>query len=206
MTSSSIAELLKGARFERSAPVIEAFPTGEAKEVAFLGRSNAGKSSTLNAITHKNLAKTAKRPGKTAAVNFFSTDSPLTLVDLPGYGYANVSKAEKAHWHKLMEHYFTQQQQLIGLILVMDIRHPLMPVDEQMLHWGKHLALPVHILLNKADKLSRSAASQTLFQTQKALKTHIGLTFTLQIFSSLRKKELYLPSIYERIEYWLRGQ
>ena len=127
-------------------------------EVAFAGRSNAGKSSAINTLCdNKTLARTSKTPGRTRLVNFFELDEERRLVDLPGYGYAKVPVAMKNEWQKLMTQYLSEQQALKGLVVIMDIRHPLNDYDWQMLEWCDHFNLPAHVLLTKADKIKRGA-------------------------------------------------
>ena len=163
------------------------FLPDEGLEVAFAGRSNAGKSSALNAITgRKSLARTSKTPGRTQLVNFFALDEGRRLVDLPGYGYAKVPEAVRRHWRALMEAYFVGRRSLAGLVLVMDCRHPLTDFDRQMLEWTTTNGCPVHILLTKADKLSRGAAASTLLKVRK----QVGESATAQLFSATRKTGL----------------
>lgn len=158
-------------------------------EVAFAGRSNAGKSSAINAITGINgLAKTSKTPGRTQLINFFEVEPGRYLVDLPGYGYAKVSAAVKEAWHETLEDYFERRQQLKGLVLIMDIRHPLKVFDLQMLEWAAAFTLPTYILLTKSDKLSKSQAKQTLLTVQKNLPA--GLAAHIQTFSAVSKEGL----------------
>ena len=174
-------------RFLTSANSAEQFLPDEGQEVAFAGRSNAGKSSALNAITgRKALARISKTPGRTQLVNFFALDSARRLVDLPGYGYAKVPDAVRRHWRTLMESYFMGRQSLVGLVLVMDCRHPLTEFDQQMLAWSTANGCRVHVLLTKADKLSRGAASSTLLQVRKA----VGELATVQLFSATKKTGL----------------
>ncbi|HEX7047687.1 MAG TPA: ribosome biogenesis GTP-binding protein YihA/YsxC [Gammaproteobacteria bacterium] len=155
--------------FLTSAAEAKGFPAPAGPEVAFAGRSNAGKSSALNAITGlKGLARTSKTPGRTQLINFF--DAPGgRLVDLPGYGFAKVPESVKARWRQLMEAYLNGREALAGLMLVMDIRHPLKPFDEQMLAWAAHAELPVHVLLTKADKLTRNHQNQALAKVRRLL-------------------------------------
>jgi len=156
-----------------------------------VGRSNAGKSSVLNKITRsKNLARVSKTPGRTQQVNIFVIDETRRIADLPGYGYAKVPLAAKEKWQKTVDQYISTRESLKGLVLVMDIRHPLKPTDWQLLDYCAHRGdLPVHILLNKADKLSRSAAAQTL----KEVKAEIAEKYDLvscQIFSAMKGEGL----------------
>lgn len=172
------------ARFLISAATPAQFPQSEGLEVAFAGRSNAGKSSAINALCdNRGLAKTSKTPGRTRLINFFALDETRRLVDLPGYGYAKVPLAMKQEWEALMEQYLMQTQQLRGLVIIMDIRHPFKEFDQQMLDWCKHYNLPAHVLLTKADKLSRGAQAKSLQQVKKQLK-QAGSTASAQAFSA----------------------
>ena len=159
-------------------------------EVAFAGRSNAGKSSAINTLCdNKGLARTSKTPGRTRLVNFFELDEERRLVDLPGYGFAKVPVAMKNEWQKLMTQYLSEQQALNGLVVIMDIRHPLNDYDRQMLEWCHHYQLPAHILLTKADKIKRGAQQNSKLQTQKKLKD-AGIDASVQTFSALKKTGL----------------
>jgi GTP-binding protein len=174
------------AHFLTSAATLSQCPPDNGLEVAFAGRSNAGKSSAINSLTHnKKLAKTSKTPGRTQLINFFELSQTQRLVDLPGYGFAKVPLAVKREWTKQLENYLQNRQCLAGLILLMDIRHPLQPFDQQMLNWALQAAMPVHILLTKADKLKRGAAGTALLQTRAKLKAHADLV-TVQLFSALK--------------------
>lgn len=173
--------------FLSSAPHIRHAPPDIGKEVAFAGRSNAGKSSAINMLTRQNsLARTSKTPGRTQLLNFFEINAELRLVDLPGYGFAQVPLAVKREWHAMMETYLAKRVSLCGIVLVMDIRHPLSEFDWQMLEWSQHRGVTVHILLTKADKLSFSNAKSTLLSVQKAL-IHLKTGVTIQLFSALKK-------------------
>ncbi len=175
------------AKFINSSPHIKNAPADLGREVAFAGRSNAGKSSAINTLTRQgSLARISKTPGRTQMLNFFAINEQWRFVDLPGYGYAKVPLAVKKKWHELMEHYLTHRKSLCGIVLVMDVRHPLTEFDWQMVAWCEHTGLPLHILLTKADKLTYGAAKNTLLQVQKELKdTHFPIT--LQLFSALKK-------------------
>jgi len=152
----------QGARFLTAASRIEQAPEDRGHEVAFAGRSNAGKSSAINALCHQRaLARTSKTPGRTQLLIFFNLDGERRLVDLPGYGYARVSEAIKLEWQAHMATYLEQRQSLSGLVIVMDCRHPLADYDRQMLAWGRRANLPVLLLLTKADKLKRGALRDT---------------------------------------------
>jgi GTP-binding protein len=138
-------------------------PEDKGREIAIAGRSNVGKSSVLNVISNNHkLARTSKSPGRTQLLNFFLVADRCRLVDLPGYGFARVPANVRLHWGKLLQSYFEKRRSLAGLVLVMDVRHPLRPFDRQMLSWCEAAGLPVHILLNKADKLSRSAGFKVM--------------------------------------------
>ncbi len=158
-------------RFLTSAAALGGLPADQGREVAFAGRSNAGKSSALNAITGvSGIARVSKTPGRTRLINLFGVAGEMRLVDLPGYGYAKVPQVEREQWAALMEGYLSQRQSLAGLIQVMDVRHPLMDFDRQLLGFAGELQLPVHVLLSKADKLGRGAAQKTLAQVIRDLR------------------------------------
>lgn len=189
------------ARFLISAAKPQQAPPDSGREVAFAGRSNAGKSSALNAITQqKALARTSKTPGRTQLLNFFAVDDDRRLVDLPGYGYARVAVDIKAQWQRSLAGYLEQRQSLAGLILLMDIRHPLTDYDLQMLIWAQHADLPVHVLLTKADKLKRGAAKNALLQVRKRLKED-GFEASVQLFSALKKEGL--EEVWAVLNQWL---
>jgi GTP-binding protein len=174
-------------------------PPDQGVEVAFAGRSNVGKSSVLNAVTgNHRLARTSKTPGRTQQLNFFAVGAGQRLVDLPGYGYARVPEKIKLHWANVMQVYFETRASLMGLMLIMDIRHPLKPYDEQMLEWCINADLPVHVLLNKADKLGRGAGIKTL----QILKTRYrGGKFSAQLFSVLN--EVGVEEARRKLDEWL---
>ncbi|TRW93302.1 ribosome biogenesis GTP-binding protein YihA/YsxC [Candidatus Methylobacter oryzae] len=175
------------AKFINSSPHLKDTPADQGMEVAFAGRSNAGKSSAINTLTRQNaLARISKTPGRTQMLNFFEINERQRFVDLPGYGYAKVPLAVKKKWHELMETYLTSRKSLCAIILVMDVRHPLTDFDWQMVEWCEHTGLPLHILLTKADKLNYGAAKNTLLQVQKELK-EASFPLTIQLFSSLKK-------------------
>ncbi len=189
------------ASFLTSANQLNQLPPDEGLEVAFAGRSNAGKSSALNTLTdQRSLARTSKTPGRTQLINFFIIDEQHRLVDLPGYGYAKVPEAIKRHWQQVLADYLRVRRCLRGLILLMDIRHPFKEFDRQMLDWCTHQQMPVHILLTKADKLKRGPAGNTLQQVRKTLKTDYPLA-TVQLFSSLDKQGV--EQAREKLAEWL---
>jgi GTP-binding protein len=178
------------ARFLISAGKASQFPSTGGFEVAFAGRSNAGKSSVINTLCdNRGLAKTSKTPGRTRLINFFELDDGRRLTDLPGYGYARVPEAMKIEWQSLLEDYLRLQQSLCGMVIIMDIRHPLTEFDWKLLHWCRHHELPVHVLLTKADKLKRGPAQNSLMAVLKQLQQH-GLNASAQTFSSLKKTGL----------------
>lgn len=172
--------------FLLSAAEIKQLPKDAHIEIALVGRSNSGKSSVLNRLTeNSHLARTSKTPGRTQLINVFKIDDKRRLIDLPGYGFAKVPYKIKEQWAHLLDDYFSMRKSLSGLILVMDIRHPLKDTDYDILHWAEEAHIPVHILLNKADKLSRQELHKTLKKVQEAL-AKVGSNITLQIFSALR--------------------
>ena len=193
------------ATFLSSAPSLSKCPPDEGIEVAFAGRSNAGKSTALNTLTkNKKLAKTSKTPGRTQLINFFSLTENQRLVDLPGYGYAKVPLEIKKKWDINLSNYLRYRQSLKGLILMMDCRHPLTGYDQQMLDWSSQTDINIHILLTKADKERNNALNATLnhvnqfiMTTQKPLKT-----VTAQLFSS--KTKLGLTQLEEQINFWFQ--
>ena len=179
---------LRQAEFLMSAPKLDLCVEDTGYEIAFAGRSNAGKSSAINALTNqKQLARASKRPGRTQMINFFSLGNPdQRLVDLPGYGYAAVPEAMKIVWQKELENYLIHRKSLQGLVFLMDIRHPLQHFDLMMLEWAHSRHLFVHILLTKADKLNRGPANKVLLEIKQQLKK-MKLDFSIQLFSSLNR-------------------
>jgi len=165
-------------------------PEASHAEVAFAGRSNAGKSSALNALCQRNaLARVSKTPGRTQQLVYFELPpfAGVHLVDLPGYGYAKVPKDLLAHWRAFIDHYFATREALRGLVVVMDIRHPLKDDDLHMLSYAAHRALPAHVLLTKADKLSRNQQAQTRQSVGKALTARYGDSVSVQTYSAQAK-------------------
>ncbi len=189
--SSASLNWLRKAEFLMSAPKLNLCVEDTGYEVAFAGRSNAGKSSAINALTNqKQLARASKKPGRTQMINFFSLGNPdQRLVDLPGYGYAAVPEAMKIVWQKELENYLIHRQSLQGLVLLMDIRHPLQHFDVMMLEWAYSRHLFVHVLLTKADKLNRGPAHKALLEVKERLKD-MKLNFSIQLFSALNKQGL----------------
>jgi len=180
--------LFQNAEFFISAHQLRDLPPPNGLEVAFAGRSNAGKSSAINTLAnHNRLAYVSKQPGRTQLINFFTLGGERFLVDLPGYGYAKVPEAMRKHWQLVLAAYLSQRPSLYGLVLVMDARHPLTPLDRQMLDWFGPTGKPIHVLLTKSDKLSRSEAMKTLAAVRKALQEGWG-NCSVQLFSSLKKQ------------------
>ena len=185
-TAAPPAPKYRQAEFLTSAAKVHQCPPDEGWEVAFAGRSNAGKSSAINSLTNnKKLARTSKTPGRTQLINFFELSETQRLVDLPGYGFAKVPVAVKKEWTKQLENYLAKRQSLRGMVLMMDVRHPLQPFDEQMLNWALAAHMPVHILLTKADKLKKGPANNSLLSVRKTLKEHQDLV-SVQLFSALK--------------------
>jgi GTP-binding protein len=177
------------AKFLKSAARADQLPEDIGYEVAFAGRSNAGKSSALNCLTGiRQLARTSKTPGRTQLINVFTlADESRRLIDLPGYGYAKVSLKIKQQWQTNLAHYLEVRQSLKGLVLLMDIRHPLKELDQSMVNWALDRELPVHILLTKADKLSQGPVKSAVLQVRKYYELAPEL-LTVQAFSSLKKQ------------------
>lgn len=187
--------------FLKSAAQLSQLPADQGAEVAFIGRSNSGKSTAINAITgKKGLARTSKTPGRTQLLNFFQIDAQRRLVDLPGYGFANVSHAIQANWEKFIANYLTARKSLKGLVITMDIRHPLKNQDQAMLAWSSEQQIPIYILLTKADKLTRNQAANTLKLTIQQLAL-LNSSAEIQIFSAT--KSLGIDSVRRKIATWL---
>lgn len=181
--------LFQNAKFFTTVNHLKDLPQTQA-EIAFVGRSNAGKSSAINTLcNHVRLAYVSKTPGRTQHINFFELANGHFMVDLPGYGYAQVPEAVRAHWVKLLGDYLQTRASLLGLVLIMDARHPLKPLDIQMLDFFALTQRPVHILLSKADKLSKNEQIKTLSSVKKALKPFMERQeISVQLFSSLKKQ------------------
>jgi GTP-binding protein len=183
-----MSQLFNQSQYLVSAYRYDQLPEDTGQEIAFVGRSNAGKSTTINALTnHKGLAKVSKTPGRTQLFNCFEFAPGQRLIDLPGYGYAKVPEKMRKHWQKEIDFYLMNRKSLIGVVIIMDIRHAMKAFDEQMIHWANQSGLHSHVLLNKADKLSRSQMAKALQNTQKTI-TAISATTTCQTFSALRKQ------------------
>ena len=172
--------------FIKGAYTLQQLPEDTGVEVAFAGRSNVGKSTILNTLAGvKSLARTSKTPGRTQEINFFDLGNDRRLVDLPGYGYAKVSEAKQRHWAETLGEYLLSRKSLVGLILLMDIRHPLKEYDRNMVHWCTHAELPVYVILNKADKLSKGKAGASLLDVKRKLADFP--IEGIQLFSSLKR-------------------
>ena len=180
------------------------FPAAARVEIAFAGRSNAGKSSALNTLTNqKTLARVSRTPGRTQLINYFALpDAGCFLVDLPGYGYAEVPEQVRAHWQALLGRYLLQREVLRGVVLLMDIRHPMKELDIRMLECCTERQLPAHVLLTKADKLSRSVAEKQLCALRSEL-VNWHAPFSVQLFSSL--KRLGLPELVAQLDTWIEA-
>jgi GTP-binding protein len=188
------------ATFVTSAANLAACPPESVAEVAFAGRSNAGKSSAINAITNQTrLARISKTPGRTQLINFFGLAEGRFLVDLPGYGFAKVPLSVKNKWQEELEKYLRRRQVLCGLILLSDIRHPLKDFDRMMIDWAVQSGLPLHLLLTKSDKLKRGAAQNTLLAVQKELEGFDNVT--VQLFSSLKNDGV--TEVRAKLDEWL---
>jgi GTP-binding protein len=180
--------LFSKARFYTTVNHIRDLPHHGGREVAFVGRSNAGKSSAINTLAnHTRLAFTSKTPGRTQHINFFELGDGNYLVDLPGYGYAQVPPDVQAHWEQLLGNYLQSREELAGLVVIMDARHPLTDRDQGMLDWFRPTNKPVHILLTKSDKMSRQESTKTLREVKAFLLDHFPHC-TVQLFSSLKKQ------------------
>jgi len=189
------------ATFLQSASQLSNAPPDSGSEVAFAGRSNAGKSSAINTLTENSkLARTSRTPGRTQLINFFSLSETQRIVDLPGYGYAKVPLKMKREWNRHMENYLQHRQSLRGLILLMDVRHPLTDQDEQMIAWASAATMPVHVLLTKADKLKKGPAKSSLLGVQARL-LEFGDLASAQLFSSLKREGL--KELEKKLTAWL---
>ena len=185
------------ANYVLSAHELKQLPEDSGIEVAIAGRSNAGKSSAINTFTdQRSLARTSKTPGRTQQIVIFELDENRRIADLPGYGYAKVPLKLKAHWRTVMARYFETRKCLRGVVLVMDIRHPMREFDQQMLDWCDSAAVPCHILLTKADKLKRGPAQSTLLKIRRDLPD----IASIQVFSSLNKTGL--DELVDKLSIW----
>ena len=186
--------------FLTSAPNIRSIPEDTGIEIAFAGRSNAGKSTALNALTNqKSLARTSKTPGRTQLINLFEVEPNCKLVDLPGYGYAAVPEKMKIEWQKSLGEYLQKRECLGGLVVLMDIRHPLKDLDQQMIEWAVSADLPVMLLLTKADKLSQSARSKQVKMVREAILPFQG-DIQVEVFSAQNK--IGIDKLVAKLDSW----
>ena len=186
--------------FQTSAATLKDCPADSSAEVAFAGRSNAGKSSAVNVITGlPQLARTSKTPGRTQLINFFFIEEGKYLVDLPGYGYAKVPLEKRDKWQFELEKYLRRRKALVGLILLSDIRHPLKKFDRMMIEWAVQADLPLHLLLTKADKLKHGATQKTLLKVEKELTVFDNVS--VQLFSALRN--IGVDRVRKVLTHWL---
>ncbi len=193
------------ASFLTSAPDITRLPPDEGYEVAFAGRSNAGKSSSLNTLTQQTgLARTSKTPGRTQLINVFALEEPdRRLIDLPGYGYAKVPMAMKLKWQKSLSEYLQKRDCLKGLVVLMDIRHPMKDLDQDLIFWAVDQKLPVLVLLTKADKLKQGKQKSELLKLREASLAFQG-DVTVELFSSLKRTGV--PQLSRKLDEWLNAE
>jgi GTP-binding protein len=204
MTEEPRKPVYNNAKYAISAAKVNQCPADTGFEVAFAGRSNAGKSSAINTLTRQpRLARTSKTPGRTQLLNFFNLTEQQRLVDLPGYGYAKVPEKVKLDWEKQIMAYFIERQSLQGLVLVMDSRRPLTPFDSNMVQWCQQQQLPLHLLLTKADKLKKGPANATLLQVEKAI-ADCSSPISVQLFSSLKRQGI--DTLENKLNQWLIGK
>lgn len=191
------------ARFNKSASKLHQCPADVGAEVAFAGRSNAGKSSAINALTNQTkLARTSKTPGRTQLINFFDLNiDGLRIVDLPGYGFAKVPLEMKQHWQKHLDDYLQNRECLRGVVLVMDIRHPMKEFDQMMVSWCQQTGVPLHVLLTKSDKLKKGPGQSAVLKLRKQLTEILGDLVTVQRFSALKKDGV--DQLQQRLNSWL---
>lgn len=186
--------------FVTSAPDIRHLPVDSGIEIAFAGRSNAGKSSALNTLTNqKNLARTSKTPGRTQLINLFEVEPGIRLVDLPGYGYAEVPEKLKRKWQRALGEYLQKRDSLKGLVVSMDIRHPVKDLDQQMVQWAVDVNIPVLVLLTKADKLASGARKAQLNLVREAALAFMG-DVQIETFSSLKKQGV--DKLRQKLDAW----
>ncbi|MBV7388620.1 ribosome biogenesis GTP-binding protein YihA/YsxC [Pasteurellaceae bacterium TAE3-ERU1] len=190
--------------FLMSAPDIRHLPDDSGIEIAFAGRSNAGKSTALNVLTNqKNLARTSKTPGRTQLINLFEVESGCKIVDLPGYGYAAVPEKMKLQWQQALGEYLQKRECLGGVVILMDIRHPLKDLDQQMLQWAVGADLPVLLLLTKADKVGQKERSKQIKMVREAILPFQG-DVQVEAFSSLKK--LGVNALSAKLNQWFALQ
>lgn len=199
-----LASQLHQASFLTSAPNIRFLPADNGCEIAFAGRSNAGKSSALNALTRQNnLARTSKTPGRTQQINLFTVSPEHRLVDLPGYGYAKVPKSMKEKWQQALAEYLQKRKSLKGLVVFMDIRHPFRETDQELIHWAVASEIPVLAVLTKADKLKSGARKQALLQAHEAIPAFQG---NVQVIAFSAQNKLGLPELEQTVLSWMADE
>ncbi|ASG66842.1 YihA family ribosome biogenesis GTP-binding protein [Idiomarina piscisalsi] len=192
------------ASFVTSAPDITKLPPDTGIEIAFAGRSNAGKSSALNTLTRqKALARTSKTPGRTQLINVFELDSGERLIDLPGYGFAKVPMAVKEKWQKALAEYLQKRDSLKGIVVLMDIRHPFRETDQELIYWAADCGIPVLALLTKADKLKQGPRKSTVLQARQASIAFNG-DVQVEAFSSL--KRIGVEQLENKLNEWFGSQ
>ena len=185
--------------FIKSAPSLALSPDDTGIEVAFVGRSNAGKSSAINTIANRDkLARTSKTPGRTQMINYFRIDDHRRLVDLPGYGYAKVPQRIQQQLEELLSTYLSNRKCLQGLVLLMDIRHPMTSADQRLISFAQQCSLPIHVLLTKCDKLKRGASNSTLLEVRQALSVYPKIS--VQTFSAM--KRLGIEECHMKLDDW----
>lgn len=190
----------RNATFLKSSSALADLPEDKGFEVAFVGCSNVGKSSTLNTLVdNAKLARTSKTPGRTQLINLFSLDATRRLVDLPGFGYADVPEEVKIKWQRLMDAYLRERRCLVGVVLIMDIRTPFKPFEKQMITWGVASRVPMHLVLNKIDKLSTSAVKSARARVEKALEDYDDVP-SIQLFSA--KEKTGLEQLRHTLDVW----
>jgi GTP-binding protein len=195
----------QGARFLTAASRLDQAPPDSGREVAFAGRSNAGKSSAINAICHQGgLARTSKTPGRTQQMIFFALDEERRIVDLPGYGYARVSESVKRQWQAHMAEFLERREALAGLVIVMDIRHPLKDYDRQMLAWGMAARLPMLLLLTKSDKLKRGAGGATKLAVERDAREIAGSAAEVRVQRFSATERQGVESVQAVLDVWLQ--
>lgn len=193
--------LFRHAVFEISVAEPAGLPYSQTPEIAFAGRSNAGKSSAINTLAgHTRLAYVSKTPGRTQLINVFRLRNGAAMIDLPGYGYAQVPEEVRRQWRGLLEHYLTLRPNLAGLVLIMDARRPFTELDRQMVAWFNATGKPIHCLLTKADKLTRSEQAAAL-RVARTAAAQLGGNISLQLFSSLRKTGM--EEVEKTVDEWL---
>lgn len=194
----------RSAEFLTSAPDIKRLPADTGFEVAFAGRSNAGKSSSLNTLTQQTgLARTSKTPGRTQLINAFDLGNNRRLIDLPGYGFAKVPLAMKLKWQQSLSEYLEKRDCLKGLVVLMDIRHPMKDLDQDLIYWAVEVNLPVLVLLTKCDKLKSGRQKAELLKIREASLAFQG-DVTVELFSSLKK--IGIPQLSRKLDEWLNAE